>query len=319
MARSETIERVRTGMLAMQRHSWEQGVAAQSLLELGDVETAVALAKAAAARQLADGRLAMIGNGSEATDPGANGEAVLRAAELCRDPDLEAAAQRMIDWLLRGAPRSQDGILYHLEDKRQLWADSFYMAPPLLAVAGHYEEALRQIEGLQARLFDPVEALYSHIWDDGLNGFAAKEPWGVGNGWALAGMTRVIRRLPDRMAQGRARLIAFVREAVEGCLARLRGDGLFHNVVNDPTTFVETNLAQMLSYTLYRGMSGGWLDSSYETAAARMRAAATAKVDRFGLVQGVCAAPSFDRPGTAAEGQAFFLLMEASAVEFYGA
>ena len=44
-----------------------------------------------------------------------------------------------------------------------------------------------------------------------------------------------------------------------------------------------------------------------------MRHAAQGKVDRYGLVQGVCASPHFDRPGTAAEGQAFFLLMEAAA------
>jgi unsaturated rhamnogalacturonyl hydrolase len=65
-------------------------------------------------------------------------------------------------------------------------------------------------------------------------------------------------------------------------------------------------------------MQGGWLDSGYRKDADRMRRAAQSKVDRFGLVQGVCASPHFDRPGTAAEGQAFFLLMEAAADEFYG-
>jgi hypothetical protein len=43
-----------------------------------------------------------------------------------------------------------------------------------------------------------------------------------------------------------------------------------------------------------------------------MRAAARAKVDGLGLVQGVCGSPSFEAPGTATEGQAFFLLMEAA-------
>ena len=43
-----------------------------------------------------------------------------------------------------------------------------------------------------------------------------------------------------------------------------------------------------------------------------MRKAAYKKVDSFGLVQGVCGAPNFNRPGTATEGQAFFLLMEAA-------
>jgi hypothetical protein len=43
-----------------------------------------------------------------------------------------------------------------------------------------------------------------------------------------------------------------------------------------------------------------------------MRKAAHKKIDTSGLVQGVCGAPNFDHPGTATEGQAFFLLMEAA-------
>jgi hypothetical protein len=62
-------------------------------------------------------------------------------------------------------------------------------------------------------------------------------------------------------------------------------------------------------------MKGGWLDSSYGKQAEKMRRAVHGKVDDFGLVKGVCASPYFDRPGTAAEGQAFFLLMEASAAD----
>ena len=83
-------------------------------------------------------------------------------------------------------------------------------------------------------------------------------------------------------------------------------------MVDDPSTFVETNLAQMLAYTIYRGTGEGWLDASFRPAADHMRQAVYDKVDAFGLVQGVCGAPRFDRPGTAPEGQAFFLLMEAA-------
>jgi hypothetical protein len=83
-------------------------------------------------------------------------------------------------------------------------------------------------------------------------------------------------------------------------------------VVDDSSTFCETNLAQMLAYTIYRGTQAGWLDVAYLAHADRMRSAAHAKVDAFGLVQGVCGAPHFDRSGTAPEGQAFFLLMEAA-------
>src|SRR5512135_1143465 len=102
-------------------------------------------------------------------------------------------------------------------------------------------------------LLDPATGLLFHIWVDRRGAFARKASWGVGNGWALAGMTRVIRALPPDRANEREQLITWVRQGVEGCLAFLRPDGLFHDVVNDPSTFVETNLSQMLAYVLYRG------------------------------------------------------------------
>jgi hypothetical protein len=43
-----------------------------------------------------------------------------------------------------------------------------------------------------------------------------------------------------------------------------------------------------------------------------MREAANNKVDAEGFVQGVCGAPHFNSAGTAAEGQALNILMEAA-------
>jgi rhamnogalacturonyl hydrolase YesR len=90
----------------------------------------------------------------------------------------------------------------------------------------------------------------------------------------------------------------------------MRDDGLFHNIVDDPKSFVETNLAQMLAYSIYRGIKRGWLEESYKLKADKMRDAAQSKVDELGLVQGVCGSPEFDHPGTATEGQVFYILME---------
>ncbi|HVO38475.1 MAG TPA: glycoside hydrolase family 88 protein [Spirochaetia bacterium] len=313
---ADLAQKVKTALLAMQRYSWEQGVAAQALLESGDTDLVILMAKEALVRQLADGRLAVMGGLPAVTDPAAIGEAMLFAARTTGDPSLQEAADRMADWLLRRAPRTRDGILYHLHDRPQVWVDSFYMAPPFLSAAGHHEEALKQIHGFRRILLDPKKKLLSHIWDDGMGAFARKAFWGVGNGWALAGMTRVIRTLPHERRAEREELIRFVQEGVEACLSWIRPDGLFHDVIDDPGTFVETNFSQMLSYVLYRGMAGGWLESSCRKPAEAMRNAARSKVDRWGLVQGVCASPHFDRPGTAAEGQAFFLLMETAARDY---
>jgi rhamnogalacturonyl hydrolase YesR len=90
----------------------------------------------------------------------------------------------------------------------------------------------------------------------------------------------------------------------------MRPDGLFHDTLDDPRSFVETNTAQMLAYVMFRGLQRAWLPRSYLGSAERMRQAAIRKVDGMGLVQDVCGAPNFDRPGASTEGQAFHILME---------
>ena len=306
------IEKVKLAMLSMQRYAWEQGVAAQAMLEQGEKELVILMAKDAVLRQWPDGRLAVVSSNHGVTDPAANGEAVLFAAEQTGDPKLKDGAEKMLDYLLHKAPKTKDGILYHVDHKPQVWIDSAYMAPPFLAAAGHPEVAVKQIDGFRKLLWDPTKKLFSHIWDDEKKDFFRKDHWGVGNGWAAAGITRIIKSLPERMNADKDRLINYVKEIIDGCLAYQRRDYLFYDVVDDPETFVETNLAQMLSYTIYRGLQGGWLDSEYRKKADQMRQAAFAKVDALGLVQDVCGSPNFDSPGTATEGQAFFLLMEAA-------
>jgi unsaturated rhamnogalacturonyl hydrolase len=311
-ADGDQINKVMHAMLAMQRRAWEQGVAAQALLELGEIDWMVLLAKDAVVNQLKDGRLALNEGNTPVADPAANGEPLLRAAEATDDPVLRAAADRMLDFLLIKAPRTPDGIIYHNYIENQIWVDACYMVPPFLAVAGHPREAVRQLTGYHSRLFNPVTKLYYHIWDEDLLTYRRELFWGVGNGWAAAGITRVIRALPIAMRDERAMLVKYVTEVIDGCLAYQRPDGLFHDILDDSDTFVETNTAQMLAYAIYRGVRGRWLDRDYLSAADRMREAAHSKVDDYGLVQGVCGAPHFDRAGTATEGQAFFLLMEAA-------
>jgi unsaturated rhamnogalacturonyl hydrolase len=310
---SGLIEKVKASMLAMQREAWEQGVGMQALLEWGDRDGVVRMAHGAMLRIYDDGRLGMVSDNHGVTDPAANGEGVLFAAKATGDPKYKDGAARMLAYLLKTAPRTADGTLYHVDHKPQVWIDSMYMAPPFLAAAGASAEALKQVEGIRRLLWNPSAKLFSHIWDDGKKDFERKAFWGVGNGWAAAGMTRVIQALPESMAADKKRLAGHVREVVDGCLQHRRTDGLFHDVLDDPQTFVETNLAQMLSYAIFRGLKGEWLPKSYLAEATVMRRAATAKVDAMGYVQGVCGSPTFEKPGTATEGQAFFILMEAAA------
>ncbi len=218
----------------------------------------------------------------------------------------------MFDYLMLKAPRTSAGVLYHVDHKPQVWIDSMYMAPPFLAVAGKPEAALKQIKGMRTLLWNKKKRLFSQIWDDGEKRFVRKDFWGVGNGWAAAGMSRVIQALPVHLTREKKELIHYVKQVIDGCLVYIRKDGFFHDVVDDRTTFVETNLSQILAYTIYRGVRGKWLEPSYLKFADHMRRSAHTKVDNSGLVQDVCGAPEFSSAGIAVEGQAFFILMEAA-------
>jgi unsaturated rhamnogalacturonyl hydrolase len=307
-----TLERVKLAMLSMQRAAWEQGVAMQAMLETGESELVILMAKEAVLRQTTDGRLAMLGEEFALSDAASPGEAVLWAAKKTGDAVLMNGFDRLLDYILNKAPRNAEGIIYHFSNTPQVWSDIMYMLPPFLAAAGKEDEAIRQIDGAMRYLWNDEKKLLSHMWDSEKQTFLRKDCWGVGNGWSAAGITRVIRTLPDSMPAEKKKLAGYARDIIDGCLAHMRDDGLFHNIVDDPRSFVETNLAQMIAYSIYRGMQGGWIDRSYAGKADRMRAAAHSKVNQLGLVQGVCGSPEFDHPGTATEGQAFFLLMEAA-------
>lgn len=311
LSSNQRIQKAKAAALAMERRDWEQGILSQAMLEAGDREMVILLTKAAIVQKEPDGRLAVVVSGGP-TDPAMGGEAYARAAEWTADPQIRQAVDGLLDWIRHKAPRSANGVLYHVFGPHEMWSDGFNCAPPFLAAMGFYDEALTQIEGYRKLLWNPDKKLLSHIWDDAAQQFKDKNFWGGGNGWAAAGMARVIRRLPPERKQARERLTAFVQDIVDGCLAHQRSDGLFHDVIDQPSTFVETNLAQMLAFAIYEGVAGKWLPGRYLAHANRMRDAARMKMDAFGYVQGACGAPNFDRSGTSTEAQAFCIMMEAA-------
>ncbi|WP_432988251.1 glycoside hydrolase family 88 protein [Dactylosporangium sp. CA-233914] len=278
-------------LLAMQRQNWEQGVAVHALLDLGLTGLAGRLARDAAVHQSPDGRLGTIGGELGSVNSAANYEGVVLLG-------LADAADRQLEWIAERAPRAADGTLYHVLDAPEVWADTVYMVVPMLAFAGRGDLAVAQAEGHRARLCR-----------DGLYLAADNRPklWGTGSGWVAAGLARAIRHDPALAAP----LAGHAREVIDACLARRRPDGLFGDVLDDPGSFREANLAQMLACAAYTGVKSGWLPGSYASVADSLRAAVEPHV-RDGLVTSVCGAPTFDRPGTSAEAQAFYLLAEAA-------
>jgi len=312
------INAVRATLLCLQRYQWEQGCAAQAILEYDGVnDDVLRLCQAAVMRSSKDGRVGVMerdDNNLAVNDTAAIGECLLKAYEKTGDVYYKTAADKLYLYLKNRAPKSSDGIIYHFNIRNQIWVDAYYMSPPFLCAYGDKAEAMKQIKGLRKYLFDEDASLLSHIWDDDLQRLERKAFWATGNGWALSGMTRIIDMLED--GHDKEYLIDYVRKILDGCLKYQCDDGLFYDVLDDPSTFAESTASMMIAYSIYRGVMRGYIPKNYITFAEKARSAVENKIDELGYVRDASAMPEFNSPGVSPEGQAFYILLEAAVRDY---
>ena len=312
----ERIERVKAAVLGMQRYDWEQGTVGQAFMEMGEYDLAISFARGAILRQ-EKGRFSVLKGNGPITDCSSIGEVVLFAGRMTDDPLFKKGADEMLEVFRKSDHKTPEGILFHTQEPAKwMMSDANYMLPPFLASCGEYKEAIKQIDGWRGYLYNEEKRLYSHIFDYENNSFRRPDFWGTGNGWSAAGFCRVIKLLPESMAEEKKKLIGYTKDVIDGCLHYMNGDGTFHDVVDKPDTFIEVNLSQMLAYSIYRGVSQGFLDQRYIQKAELMRNAANDRVDEYGYIHDVCGCPNFDRSHFSPEAQAFYLLMEAAAKDY---
>jgi rhamnogalacturonyl hydrolase YesR len=313
-----SIDKVKNALLAMQRLSWEQGMAMQAFLEQGDMDIVVLLAKGAIHRQLKDGRPAKLDTWEVSVDAINNTEGLIKAVEYTNDPELKTGLEKLMQWIKVTAPRNEKGVIYFAVGYPEYWTEGMYMLHPSLAAAGLYKESIVSFNTYWDALYDSKKKLMHHIWNEEKKEYRRSMYWGVGNGWTVTGMARMYDLLPDEFNETKKDIVSKAHLLIDSLLSYLTPENLLHDYIDDPTTFVETNCPQMLAYTIYRGIISGWLNNSYLPYAEKICKAVATKIDVYGIVHDVCGIPKFDRPFVAPEGQAFCIMLDAVRKKFYG-
>lgn len=307
------MEQVKQALLTMQRHPWEQGLAMQAVWELGDETTALRLATEAAYRIHHDGRVAAIGGMEAQTDPSACGEVLLWAAEKTGNPVFKAAIEGLLTYDLEKAGRSKDGIVYHMTYDKSFWVDSMHMLPPFLALAGHVDEAIKQMNGYWQALFLPEKGLLAHRYDDEHQNFQRDAVWATGNAWALSGIARVIDALPFDYEMQKQELIHKANQLIHQMRGHLGEEKLFYDVLDDPESYLDGASTLLYTYSIYRGLKSGWLtDPTLKPQADQMFEAAISYIDELGFIRQVAGAPDFMTVGISPEAQSFCLMAYAA-------
>lgn len=189
-------------------------------------------------------------------------------------------------------PRFDDGTFHRVTT---MWTDDMYMCLPFLVRLGvitgetrYFDDVVVQVTGFYERMYMKEQNLYSHIYfppEDCINGI----PWGRGNGWVLLALSEVLLLMPKEHP-GYDKVLAIFRDFAGGVLHfRDREEGIWHQVVNNPESYIETSGSAMFITALARGVRKGWIDNAYRQDVIEAWSALTEKcVDEEGNVYGVC-------------------------------
>jgi unsaturated rhamnogalacturonyl hydrolase len=166
------------------------------------------------------------------------------------------------------------------------YSDAFFMATPLLAKVGkltgeprYVDLALRHVEFLHAKLLRQ-DGLYNH-WP------RAEAAWGRGNAFVALGLALALTNIPPTHA-AYARLLALHQRHLKTLLNFLNSDNLWHNIIDDDSSWSEHSATTMIALAMQRGASAGRLESHYLAVANSAWQAVIARTDEdFGFLD-VC-------------------------------
>lgn len=231
-------------------------------------------------------------------------DTVLKLAQYCEDPIYEQEMRYFLRWLLRSAPKCQNGCFEHtwveptanLSD--QVWIDTLFMAGIVLAdswrALGRADckaEALLQIRAHQACLQDAETGLHRHLYNVKTGSYMAGAFWGRGNGWMAASVVDMLDAVgADDPVH--ADIIDSFQRQMAAVQAVQRPDGAFHTILNDPTTYVEMSATAALGYAAFKGVRLGLLDRAFADVGVRALDAIRRNIRADGIVDNVSSGTS---------------------------
>ncbi|GFZ50987.1 hypothetical protein JCM24511_08745 [Saitozyma sp. JCM 24511] len=209
------------------------------------------------------------------------------------------------------------GAISHRAQYAQLWSDSVFMVPPFLAAYGVWSanQTLLQTAYTQCALYRQYLRTSSGLWMHIVGSSSGLDYglWATGNAWAAYGMLRVwasIYHSPYRgeMGSQMADLASWSGEIVQAAEQYITSDGLFHNYINDTSTFEDAAGAALMAATGLR-LSTLNITNNYVPAALTLLSGVSDKVNSTGYLTQVVNPNSFGAQGTESpEGQSFVIM-----------
>ena len=168
-----------------------------------------------------------------------------------------------------------------------MWIDDMYMITALQVQA---YRATGDRTYLDRAALEMVVYLDTLQQPNGLFFHAPDVPffWGRGNGWVAAGMTELLRELPEDHP-GRVRILDAYHKMMATLLEHQDANGMWHQLIDKPDAWPETSCTGMFTFAMITGVKNGWLDEkSFGPAARRGWLGLVSYLNRDGDIREVC-------------------------------
>lgn len=169
----------------------------------------------------------------------------------------------------------------------RLWIDDMFMITIIQSQAYRATGNKKYIERAAKEMVYYLDELQR---PNGLFYHAPDVPfyWARGNGWMAAGMTELLKVLPENNAD-RKRIMKGYLTMMENLKKYQGKDGMWNQLIDQPDFWPETSGSAMFTYAIITGIKKGWLDKKEYTPIARKAwLALVSYIDENGDVRETC-------------------------------
>lgn len=175
--------------------------------------------------------------------------------------------------------RTEEGGLQHRtsdsENEQELWDDTLFMTVMFLASMGeildndeYREEARYQFLLHIKYLVDHTTGLLFHGWTFLEKNNFVNALWGRGNCWFTMAVPEYLS-IADVQGADRRFLVEALKKQVEALEKYQDENGMWHTLVDDPTSYVETSATCGFAYGILKAVRMGLIDEKYKKVALR--------------------------------------------------
>lgn len=177
--------------------------------------------------------------------------------------------------------------------EQTVWADDMFMSVPFLLRMAKlnkdsklYNEAAFQVLHINHYLTDPHTNLCRHGWYNQTKELAPVA-WSRANGWVVWAMSEALLELPTNHKDYKKIKDTFTKRLM-ALLKYQSESGLWHQVLNDPDSYLETSGSAMFGLALARAINHKWISQRYIPQLMKTWEAVSAQIDKNGIVYGIC-------------------------------